>query len=150
MNFKYKGLYSYGIFFGKAMADYALDYVIADMDFDYVTAVPLHYKRLRGRGYNQSEILAKTVAKAIGVEYRALLERRINTRALNRLGREERCREITGAFALNRGVSVEGKNILIIDDIYTTGTTINECCKVLKHNKAAVTDFFTLSCRSED
>ncbi len=150
MNFKYKGLYSYGKFFGKAMADYALDYVIADMDFDYITAVPLHHKRLKNRGYNQSEILAKMVAKAIGTEYKPLLERRINTRALNRLGGEERRKEIKGAFSLKKGVSVEGKNILIIDDIYTTGATINECCKVLKKNKAAVTDFFTLSCRSED
>lgn len=150
MNFKYKGLYSYGNFLGKAMAEYALDYVIADMDFDYVTAVPLHYKRLRDRGYNQSEILARIVAKAIGTEYKMLLERRINTRALNRLGGEERRKEIKGAFSIKKGVSVEGKNILIIDDIYTTGATINECCKELKKNKASVTDFFTLSCRSED
>lgn len=150
MNFKYKGLYSYGEFFGKAMADYALDYVIADMDFDYVTAVPLHYNRLKGRGYNQSEILAKAVAKAIGSEYKKLLERHIDTKALNSLGKNDRLREIKGAFVLKKGVSVEGKNILVIDDIYTTGTTINECCKVLKKNKAAVTDFFTLSCRSED
>lgn len=150
MNYKYKGLYSYGKYFGKIMADYIIDCVIDDMKFDYITAVPLHRKRLSGRGYNQSEIMAKIVAKNIGVEYKTLLERLVNTRALNNLGGEERRKELKGAFSLKKGVSVEGKNILIIDDVFTTGTTINECCKVLKKNKATVTDFCTLSCRSED
>lgn len=147
-NYKYKGLYSYGKYFGKIMADYAKCYM--DIDFDYVTAVPLHIKRLRSRGYNQSEILAKIVAKSIEVEYKDLLIRQINTKPLNSLGKKERLENIKGAFILNPKVSVENKNILVIDDIYTTGSTINECSKVLKKNKAALVEFFTLSCKGED
>lgn len=150
MNYKYKGLHSYGRYFGKIMANYALDYVNTDMDFDYVTAVPLHYKRFSDRGYNQSEIMAKYVAKAIGVEYKKLLKRKINTRPLNSLSGVDRGKEIKSAFTLRKRKNVKDKNILIIDDIYTTGATVNECCKELKKNGAAVTDFFTLSCLGED
>lgn len=147
-NFKYKGLYSYGRYFGKIMSDYAKCNM--DIKFDYVTAVPLHRKRLSDRGYNQSKILAKFVAKSINVEYKDLLIRKVNTIPLNSLGRKERMENIKGAFAINPNVSVENKYILIIDDIYTTGSTINECCKVLKKNHAAMVEFFTLSCTSED
>lgn len=146
--FKYKGMFRYGEFLGKIMADYAVNNI--DAKFDYVTAVPLHPKRYRGRGYNQSEILAKAVARALGVEYKNLLVRCVNTKPQNSLDRKERLKNIKGAFSIKENVSVENKNILIIDDIFTTGSTVNECSKTLKKNKASGVEFFALSCRSED
>lgn len=146
--FKYRGLFSNGKVIGKIMADYAIDNI--KLEYDYVTAVPLHPKRYRSRGYNQSEILAKIVAKAMNIKYCRLLERHINTNPQNSLNKKERLENIKGAFRLKNGVNVENKKILIIDDIFTTGSTINECCKVLKKNNALFVDFFTFSCLGED
>lgn len=146
--FKYKGMFRYGEFFGKIMAEYAKNNI--KTKFDYVTAVPLHCKRYRSRGYNQSEILAKAVAEALGAEYKELLIRHINTKPQNSLDRKERIKNIKGAFLIKDEISVANKNILIIDDIFTTGSTVNECSKVLKSNKASKVEFFALSCRSED
>ena len=146
--FKYRGMFRYGKYLGEIMADNAADNI--NTEFDYVTAVPLHPKRYRGRGYNQSEILAKAVAKALGVEYRKLLVRCVNTKPQNSLDRKERLKNIKGAFSIKDNVSVENKNILIIDDIFTTGSTVNECSRILKNNRALRVEFFALSCRSED
>lgn len=147
-NFKYKGLYHNGKILGGIMADYAQKNI--NSDYDYVTAVPLHTKRLRCRGYNQSVILAKIVAKALNVKYCNLIKRHINTEPQNSLNKKERAENIKDAFMLKKGVNVENKRILIIDDIFTTGSTINECSKILKKNKATKVDFFTFSCRGED
>lgn len=146
--FKYKSMKSYGKYLGNLMSDYAVS--IISMKFDYVTAVPLHRKRLKSRGYNQAEILAKTVAKELNAEYKDIIVRHINTKPQNNLGKAERQKNIKNAFSLNKDVSVKDKTILLIDDIFTTGSTINECSKVLKKNKAARVEFLTLSCRSED
>ena len=146
--FKYRGLFCNGKVIGKIMAEYAINNI--ELDYDYVTAVPLHPKRYRSRGYNQSEILAKIVAKAINVQYCRLLERHINTEPQNSLSKKERTKNIKGAFRLKKNVNIENKKILIIDDIFTTGSTINECSKVLKKNKALFVDFFAFSCLGED
>lgn len=146
--FKYKNMKSYGKYFGDLMSDYAVSKI--NIKFDYVTAVPLHRKRLKSRGYNQAEILAKLVAIKLNTEYKKLIVRDINTKPQNSLKKAERQKNIKNAFSLNKGISVKDKTILIIDDIFTTGSTINECSKVLKKNNAARVEFFALSCKSED
>ena len=99
---------------------------------------------------SKDEILAKIVAKAMNIKYCRLLERHINTNPQNSLNKKERLENIKGAFRLKNGVNVENKKILIIDDIFTTGSTINECCKVLKKNNALFVDSFTFSCLGVD
>ena len=148
MDFKYRNMFRYGEFFGNIMADYAKENI--NEHFDFITAVPLHYKRKMSRGYNQSEILAKAIAKNLNINYKKLIVRKTNTKPQNSLNKKERLENIKKAFSMNRNVSVDNKNVLIIDDIFTTGSTINECCKVLKKNKAAKVEFFALSCRSDD
>ncbi len=148
MDFKYRGMFRYGKFLGRIMAEYAENNIKSN--FDYVTAVPLHSARYRKRGYNQSEILARYAAKSLGVEYKNILVRSVNTKPQNSLGSKERLENIKGAFSVKKNVSVDGKRILIVDDIFTTGSTINECSKILKQNKAAGVEIFTLSCKSED
>lgn len=146
--FKYKGMFRYGKFFGELMAEYANKNL--KTKFDYVTSVPLHNKRYKSRGYNQSEILAKIVAKNINFQYKNIIERCINTTPQSKLNKKQRFENIKGAFNLKSNVCVKDKNILIIDDIFTSGSTINECSKVLKKNGAGTIEFLTLSCRSED
>lgn len=148
MDFKYKNMFRYGEFFGNIMSDFAKENI--DEYFDYITAVPLHSKRKRDRGYNQSEILAKAIGRELGIKYKRLLLRKTNTKPQNSLNKKERLENIKKAFCMCRNVSVENKNILIIDDIFTTGSTINECSRILKENKAAKVEFFAISCRSDD
>lgn len=92
--------------------------------------VPLHAKRKRWRGFNQSEILAKTLAKKFKVKYGDFLIRKIETKTQVGLTREERKKNIKDAFVVT--TSVSGKNIILVDDVYTSGATMGECAKVLK------------------
>jgi len=95
--------------------------------------VPLHKKRLADRGYNQSDLLAEDLSKSFGFELnKNLLVRHKNTRAQARLKKEERLVNVVDAFECPRPEAVKGLNIILVDDIYTTGATIGECAKVLK------------------
>lgn len=104
-----------------------------------VIPVPLHKKRLRARGFNQSLLLAREVSMRLGarVDYTNL--RRIRDTAQQvKLKTEERRENVKGAFILERPGDVEGRAVLLIDDVYTTGATIIECSKVLKKAGAEV------------
>ncbi len=94
--------------------------------------VPLHAKRKRWRGFNQSEILAKTLAKKFHVKYGDFLVRKLETKTQVGLSREDRKKNIRDAFELNAGTKVRGQNIILVDDVYTSGATMGECAKVLK------------------
>lgn len=98
------------------------------------TAVPVHPKRLRRRGYNQAEVLAKTFAQLTGVTVQTqVLMRRHHRHSQVGQGREERLRNIENAFAVvpDAAALITGKTVLLIDDVYTTGATSEECAKVL-------------------
>lgn len=98
------------------------------------TAVPVHPKRLRRRGYNQAEVLAKTFAQLTGVAVQThVLMRRHHRHSQVGQGREERLRNINNAFVVvpDAAAQIVGKTILLIDDVYTTGATSEECAKVL-------------------
>lgn len=97
-----------------------------------VVPVPLHSKRKKWRGFNQAEILAKSLAKSFKVDFAELLIRVIDTKTQVGLKRDERRKNVKGAFALKSGESVKGKNVLLVDDVYTSGATMGECCRVLK------------------
>lgn len=102
--------------------------------FDALTAVPIHARRERERGYNQAEILAREVAAATGLPLLDVLERARGAAPSWRLGRVERRAELAGAFAPRAGaaVLVAGKRVLIIDDVSATGTTFEECAAALR------------------
>lgn len=104
-----------------------------------VIPVPLHKKRLRERGFNQALLLAREVARHLGarVDY-TNLKRLKNTAQQVQLKTEERRENVKGAFILERPGEVEGRTVLLIDDVYTTGATIMECAKVLKKAGASV------------
>lgn len=95
--------------------------------------VPLHKKRRRFRGFNQSELLASKLAKTSCLRSRAnLLIRLRDTETQTHLDREERKRNLQAAFALAANQSAKEKNFLLIDDVTTTGATLAECARTLK------------------
>lgn len=101
------------------------------IEFDFIVPVPLHPSRMSKRGFNQSMLIAKYISKRSGIAVRDVLCRKKNTRVLNSLSSSERIIELQDAFDLIE--TIEG-NIILVDDIFTTGHTVNECSKVLKEN----------------
>ena len=104
---------------------------------DVAVFVPLHEERLKERGYNQVELIFSDwlIEKNIPVEN--ILLRTKKTPNLFNLTPDERKKVIEGAFETVDGVNISGKNILIVDDIFTTGATVTECAKILKKIDAA-------------
>ena len=108
---------------------------IENINFDYILYVPLHKKRERKRGFNQSKIIANQLGKELGVEVLDILERSKNTRRLFELDEKERQQELKNVFKISKDIeNYTNKNILLIDDIFTTGSTVNEISKLLKLN----------------
>lgn len=103
-----------------------------DHDFDIVIPVPLFPKRQKKRGYNQSELLCGAMKEKLkmNVDTNVLIKIR-NTRTQANLTRTERMENLSDAFMVKDRKMVKGKTILLVDDVFTTGTTINECAKTL-------------------
>lgn len=95
-----------------------------DMDIDAVVPIPLHWSRLFSRGFNQSELIASIVASSLGVPMMKILRRSRRTGHQAALGREERKKNIIGAFSVKRGALPVKKSILLVDDVMTTGSTL--------------------------
>ena len=102
-------------------------------DADLAVAVPLHKMRLRQRGFNQSLFLAQRASKTLGIGLSVDgLARIKNTRPQVDLDRGEREANVRGAFKAIRPDEFKGRNVLLVDDVYTTGATVKECAKVLR------------------
>ncbi|HCC00762.1 MAG TPA: amidophosphoribosyltransferase [Ruminococcaceae bacterium] len=97
---------------------------------DFITAVPLSVKRMRVRGYNQSALIGKELAHLLNLPYKNVLCKPADIPAQHSLKREDRWKNIEGAFCVRN--NVRGKRILLIDDILTTGATLQECASVLR------------------
>ena len=124
------------------------------MSIDLIVPVPLHVKKLRMRGFNPSFLLVKEwvgIAKFLNVGLPDIpininvLARRRWTEPQTGLGREERLANIKNAFNISDGSKITGKRILLVDDVYTTGATVNECAKVLLKGGAGHVDVLTLA-----
>lgn len=101
--------------------------------FDYILFVPIHKKRLRERGFNQSEKIAKYLSNLIEVPIIDCIDRKSYTKMLYSLSKQDRIKELKNVFVKKINISkIENKNILLVDDIFTTGSTVNEISKVLK------------------
>lgn len=109
-------------------------------DCDCIIPVPLHQARLRQRGYNQSVLLAKLLfPDAKGRLQTQLLVRKINTPPQTSLGGKKRRRSLKNCFSVYDNEAIAGARVCLVDDVYTTGTTVIECSKVLyKHGAASV------------
>lgn len=100
-------------------------------EFDCITWAPVSSLRKFRRGYDQSELIARTVAKELGLPVKRLLKKRRNTRAQSTLTKEQRRANVLGAYVCVNKDAVCGKRVLLIDDVFTTGATAQECAKVL-------------------
>jgi ComF family protein len=98
-----------------------------------IMPVPLHPRRLRERGFNQSLVLARAVAPVLEASLDFLSLRRVKyTQPQTGLKRDERRKNVKGAFALDGRPDLKGRTIILVDDVATTGNTLNECARVLK------------------
>lgn len=133
-DFKFSGQRYLARYIGWGMAEVAVRMLPEDAA---VAAVPLHEDKLRQRGFNQAEALAEAVAGRLGVPFlRGLLVRVKRTSSLSGMGAAERRKELEGAFEL-RGSSLGRPEplpptVLLVDDIYTTGATVDACARALK------------------
>lgn len=123
-------------YFASFLVDrYAKDFVA--MPIDCIIAVPLTRKRRRMRGYNQSEEMAKYLSEAVEVPCDfSLVEKVKDNSEQAKLSGKDREENVLGVYSVADGKSVRGKNILIVDDVMTTGSTLSEIARVLKKAKA--------------
>ncbi|SPF47640.1 Phosphoribosyltransferase [Syntrophobacter sp. SbD1] len=105
---------------------------------DFIVPVPLHPSRLRQRGFNQSALLAGEFARKAGLPVSFnVIARKDQTLPQTRLKREERLKNVKGAFEISDSKMVRGRRILLVDDVFTTGTTLSECARTLKKKGGA-------------
>jgi ComF family protein len=115
-------------------------------EMDCIVPVPLHPRRVRERGFNQSELLSEALAQASGISHAPrLLSKIAPTRSQTTLGRHDRKKNLRGTFALSRGAVATNRRILLVDDIYTTGCTVEECSRVLRRAGARSVRVVTLA-----
>jgi competence protein ComFC len=114
--------------------------------WDYLVPVPLHRVKLREREFNQAERLAAGLSRATGIPLNAgLVERVQNTPSQTRLTRDERAANVRNAFAVKAGVTVTGARLVLVDDVMTTGATVNACARILRKAGAGDICVWTLA-----
>lgn len=144
--FKFKNKTSLAIPFARLMADFFKDYNLARFKFDYLIAMPLHPTRLREREYNQSDILCKELTKMLGIKSLSDSLKRIrNTASQSALNEERRIKNIAGAFCVENPEELNNKNLLLIDDLLTTGATCSEAANILRKSGANQVFVLTLA-----
>jgi ComF family protein len=113
---------------------------------DYIVPVPLHRQRLRQRGFNQATLLARACFPQWRQKIRLdLVSRPLPTTPQTQLSGRMRRTNLTHAFALARDAEIRGKRLLLVDDVLTTGSTVNECAKLLRREGAERIEVFTVA-----
>jgi len=130
---------------GHLLSSFAKEWIPNPKDF-VIVPVPLHRRRLRERGFNQSLLLARILAADLGnqLDYLSLIRNRY-TQAQTGLKKKERKKNVKGAFSIIRPDTIKDKKILLIDDVFTTGHTLNECARTLKKSGATTVICLTLA-----
>lgn len=127
-----------------------LKHHLNEQQIDFFVPIPLHENKQRSRGFNQAELLSLELTRHFDIPtVSGLLFRIKETHQQFDLPRNERFKNIKGAFEVKGANFLSGKNILLIDDIYTTGSTVAECTRVLKEAGASKIYVLTLSCALE-
>jgi competence protein ComFC len=112
---------------------------------DMIVPVPLSMNRLKKRGFNQAAVIAEGVARQLGIPLSGILERKRDTRPQFSLSEGERFGNVKDAFFIEETKDLEGKTLLVVDDILTTGATVDECSRLLKRNGAEKVTVLTLA-----
>jgi ComF family protein len=118
-----------------------------ESSFDAVVPMPLHWRRRWQRGFNQSELLAREIARKWNVPVCGLVRRKRATAPQAGLTSAERRKNVQGAFAVKKAARLNGTRLLLIDDVLTTGATASACARALKRAGAAHVTFLALARR---
>jgi ComF family protein len=135
--FKYQHEYRLRHPLADWLAESLHDSRIQSRPFDFYVPVPLHPARLREREFNQAAVLADLLSRRSGKPVRDCLRRVRFTTTQTRFDRNERMENLRNAFVLRKNADVQGKHLLLIDDVLTTGSTVDECARVLRKAGAA-------------
>lgn len=137
--FKYKNKDYLGKVLSRLMIDFIREYDFGIEYMDLVIPIPLHNARLREREFNQAQVLGDLIAGELNKDISPdTLIRTQPTKSQTGQKNPERFLNVAGSFSLNRRSSVQGKNILLIDDVLTTGATASEAARVLKNSGAGI------------
>lgn len=128
---KYEGRRKVAEFFAHEAANY-IKTLESFGEADLLIPVPLHKVRARERGYNQSALIAKKLAALLSIEYAEPVYRKRYTKSQTHLHRDERLQNLASAFGLTGAAKLENRKLLLVDDVFTTGSTVNEICGVLQ------------------
>ncbi len=135
--------------FGEILAEIAFEHIKGSdsiFDCDLIIPVPISKKRMSLRGFNQSEVIAKKLSKLLKKSIlKNVLIKKIDTIPQSLLSFRERRENVRGSFEVRDNGLLKGKKILLVDDIYTTGSTVSECCKVLLKAGAKEVKVFTIA-----
>ncbi len=143
--FKYRGKTGIGDLLSGIMADFAEK--TWDMKvFSRILPVPLHRRRLRERGFNQAMILARGLSRRFNIPLDfTSLRRNLFTPPQVGLDRKQRLTNVQGAFTVTHPERIDGRRLLLVDDVFTTGSTLNECARVLIQAKAEAVAVLTMA-----
>jgi len=129
--FKFNGKLSLAPLFNELFLNFASSYMKIAL-FDAIVPVPLHSSKIRERTFNQAELLAKNFGRKTKIPINTSCLIRIkNTSPQTELSKNKRFLNIKGAFGTKRSPLLKDKNILLVDDVFTTGSTLDECAKIL-------------------
>jgi ComF family protein len=129
--FKYGGVFPLIRLFGDLLQP-TLQTLSRESSFDVMIPVPLHIRRLRVRGFNQALLLVKELNRRIGIPYEGRVLKKIkDTPVQISLKKRERRKNPIGVFQVKDTKAIQGKSVVLVDDVYTTGTTVNECSRAL-------------------
>ena len=120
--------------------------VLANEKWDYIVPVPLHPVKLREREFNQAARLAAPLARVTKIPLNTTILNRVNpTSTQTLLTREERAVNMKNAFVVRKGIRLDGKRIILVDDVFTTGATTNACAQALQVAGAAEVCVWTVA-----
>jgi ComF family protein len=130
IQFKFHGKKQFATYYAAKMAGQIMS-SISTLHIDIVTCVPISQNRMKIRGYNQSELIAIELVKLLNLSYQPLLIKKTDNKEQHKLSMRERKKNVKGVYQAINPDKIDGKTILLIDDIVTTGATVSECAKVL-------------------
>ncbi|MCL2188499.1 MAG: ComF family protein [Defluviitaleaceae bacterium] len=142
---KFRNKKNYASALGRLWADYLQSNRVKISREATFVPLPLHPAKKRERGFNQAELLAKELSAALKIPMEYTLARIIDTPPQAGLHPARRAENVTDAFTLTPSYTATGKTYIIIDDIYTTGASLNECARILKLHGARTVECLTLA-----
>jgi len=143
LKFKYKNNFTAG----DILTEFLEEYIVKNFKYQeyIITYIPLSKKSKKNRGFNQCEYIAKKISRDLSIEALEILIKPKETKEQKRLKRDERYENIKDAFKIKKGIEVKNYNIILIDDVTTTGATLQEAYKLLKKNKIKDIKLLTLA-----